>query len=352
MLADLLSIPYNMIMCVRNNKLDIYLNYVDFVMNNLTAMNEEFEVIWIVNKAVGKINEIISNILKKSLIFDLKNDFNPIHIAEVLKINSNPIFNNIENDGIKQASLILYQFSIIDKSINFVEFLKLKILTLVALLNSNSNLLTTTIDYILNIYVKGYINAQLISYPQTKAFLFNLTNFMREQNVDLSALNSLNLFEDILLNKFISHIKEQFASSLNLIKKYLSSIKDLRRLLSIENDLVKYDILVIINNNISEIFSSIYELRINKIVYKKVLLNEIDSHIGLVLEMLRAYFEDNYYFLDNSLTSEIDNFKATLCNTLLMLYNEIYRYLDIYRLWQEKEAEYVRIIFNLAKSME
>jgi hypothetical protein len=318
-----------MILCIRNNCLDLYLNYFDYL-----KQIPENELTGLIKTSAIKVNEIISNILYKVLLYDVKHEFNLVHLGEILRIKINPIFEGQNEDNIKQANVILYQFSIY-QNIN-ENFLKAKLKQLVGVACE-----PYIWNYILSTSIRTYINT-LVNYKDLKNFLFELIAFLNEIGIDVTKLPELQAFEDILVNNLQIYTKELYLNSLMFIRKYLFSIKGLKQLLAVENELVKYDILVIISNNINEILLNIYGLNIKKIRYKKILLKELDNHVGDIFSILRVFFEDNYYMLENY---DIESFKAGLCNSLLIIYTEMFRYMGITKLWQEKQEFYV-LSFN------
>jgi hypothetical protein len=343
MLLDLISIPYNMVLCIRNNNLELYLSYLNYI----NGIGSDCEIISAVGKAANKVNEILCNILHKILVYDSKHDFNLSQIGNVLKIRINPLFEvGVDTaDTVKQANVILYQFTLFSGG-SFIDFLKIKIKVLTGLLGDEGVYLYKAIRFILNTYVKDHLNINLKGYRDTKQFLFDLFDFINSE-IDLARIPELEWFEDTVITRLLTYINELYKNNTTMIKKYLSSIKDLKGLLKAENELVRYELLVILNNNLLEILGQVYSTKVNKIIYKKDIISGLDEHVREVLDMIRLFFEDNYFLFQTPLAGEIDTFKATLCNTLLIIYTDLFKYLNIFRLWQEKQEQYVNIIFTL-----
>ena len=302
-ILDLISIPYHMISCIKNNAYEFYTEYYNYIRS--IDFNEN--IISILKLVCENINYIVKNMINKLLFYDTKHDIPLNCIYDILKIEKSDMFDKLY----KEAEVILYQLTLYDKK--DVKFYISKVDLLRTILPEE--MFYKSLNYI----IERYVDIKDI-------------NTLQLFNIDISKLNILPQIEDKILNSLLTDIDSLLARNIQYIKKYLSTIKDIKKLLSFDssNSILKYDIVVIINNNLTEILNEIFKFRINRIKYKTIIINKFNLHLNNILKILQIFAEDNYYLIIyDSIQEEIKAFKLILFETFNNILITLYTYLNL-----------------------
>jgi hypothetical protein len=311
-ILDLMSIPFYMIQCIKNNTYDIYLEYFQFIKN----VNWDHNLIKLIKSSCVKINSILSNIIRKTLFNDIKSDITLADMNDILELEMNEILG--EDD--REANVILYQLGCNPERKEF-EFYKKKIELMRNYLDDEK--FYHGVNYILDNYVDIKDITSLLSLK-----------------IELGRITGLAAFEENILNSFFDCLNGMFIRNISLTRKYLASVKDIRKLLAPDssNSSVKYDIIVIINNNLTDIINSILNYNIQKIKHKTKIIDIIDRHILDILNLIQTFAEENsYLFIYSSIQSEIEIFKNILLDVLNSNLKTLYSHLDLTRLYEVKD---------------
>jgi hypothetical protein len=319
-ILDLMSIPSYMIQAIKNNSYDIYLEYFKFIK----SVSCDINLIKLIKATCVKINSILSGIIRKTLFNDIKSDISLSDMNDILELQINEMLG--ESD--KEANIILYQLGC-NPERKEIEYYKRKIDMLRNYLNDDK--FYTCMNYILD----NYIDVKDV-------------NTLLLLNIDLGRVRSLSTFEDSIMNSIFDSLNNTFIKNLTLIRKYLASVKDIRKLLTPDssNNLVKYDIIVIINNNLIDIINGVLNYNIQKIKHKTKIITVIDKHILDILNLIQIFAEDNsYLFIYSSIQSEVDIFKTILFDVLSSTLKCLYSHLDLIRIFEIKDKSIWNFLF-------
>lgn len=369
----LLSIPSYMVNCIKNNTLDLYLEYYQYLLK----INSNSIVIKNIKNVAEKINSCLVNLLKKILQQNSTYNFKLEEINDILEFRFYQVLNSFLNEvnyaELKKINVIIYQFFVFFKYLNldknetnfkkikqFFAFSQEKIVLLESISINNQNLLINLLEYLLiNFFIPIVKNSlfqnlkNFEKFKKRKEFIMNFfTEFIQIENSSLKIifpkLTNLSEIEKLIIDNFFIYFDNTLKINKTNLKKYLSTIKDIKKLVTIDSfyiekeSFINYDILVILNNNLNEIFSNIQEISgliETNIKYKLQIINKVNSHLDSeVLQMIQNFFEDNLYILlYDSFTKEIDEFRSQALNILLDFFKDLYNSLSVVKLWEEKE---------------
>jgi hypothetical protein len=420
-ILDLLSIPYNMIQCFKNNCLSVYLEYYAYVKSiKATHENEEnLEVIKLIHRSVDQVNKSVSNLITKMLEQDNSNlkEFNLDEINDLLNLKMSNILDehslkNIENSQeqlklSKQINLILYQVSLFYHNQNFNKNTNLRIIeSFFDFIKEKCNLIKKFEPLNYKLIKESAIFLLIENYllPIIKNFYFSdsngysIENYVDRKNKIIFLLKDLfsefsgeNILQpdnqtriynnfygksikpilDILIEKFYSYLDYLMNLNITSIKKYLLGYKDIKKFLSasatseisnpeISNNgllnILKFEILLILKNNLTEIFNSMTtqnpnflntsSLLLLSIKEKNKLLIKFNEHIETLIGLIQIFFDDNMYILKyDSYSQEIELFKSNLFNfstnkgIFLEYTQDLYSVLGLNKLWENKVYE-------------
>jgi hypothetical protein len=386
-LLDLLNIPCCMIDCFRNKCLDLYLEYYNYIKEVDNTHNDDTHksTIRLVKTYADKINEILCNLIQKMIRQNSRelNDFKYEEIFDILNLNSysNKLFKNSiifknksESESyspeMKIITVILYQFSTYYKTISFntgkiftdfFNFCKEKIFLINDVGINDTVLSEFSINYIMEEYfiptLKNYYfdqnNGYSINlYKERKNELVNfISNSILKNNPHTHIIVQV---KEIINSNFFAYLDHILNMNQFMIKRYLSGVKDIKKLLTAENqnqltdNKYKNELLVILYNNLSEIYNDIIAENITQsnvsIKDKYRILSSMEEHVEKLLTIIQNFFNDNFYLMrqENISSESIDNFKKELIDTdegkgvVIEFLQDIHSLLGLRKLWLNK----------------
>lgn len=290
----------------------------------------------------------------------------------IQKFNKNTNLKIIESffDFLKQKSNLIKTF---DPS-------KYKLVIQSAIFNLIDNFLLPIVKIFYFSESNGFLNENYLDKKNKIIFLLNdlFCEILPEDKNQLSE-NVTNTYDnfyeksikpifDILTEKYYIYLDYLMNLNLTCIKKYLSGYKDIKKFLlasaiqessNAENPttgatgIQKFEILVIINNNLTEIFNTIAtqipNILINtnllhlSIKEKSKLIKKFNDHIETIITLIQSFFNDNMYILKyDSYSQEIQLLKSFLFNFItkkgifLEYTKDLYSLLGLNKLWESK----------------
>jgi hypothetical protein len=379
LIMDFITVPNIMINCIKNGCFTLYIEYLNY-FNSLPQLN--YEVYRVIKFAINKIHSQVKNFIFKNLQQNFCLDITLEEIHGILELPKNEFLTDVmkleENSSSnKKLSALLYQFQVyfsnLDlqtknlKRINSEKFLrftreKFQILKTVLIEEELTEYFKLFIDFLMNDYLntilKEFVNFKDVNqsiFSKENEFRCNteiIINFFSQFFEDFSEYISENeqntLFNEIN-QSLICFFFELFTSILNKAEinqtKYLNSNREMKKILSVDQTSsghIKFDILIIIYNNLNEIRNCLIDnkLFLKQIKDKNRILTLVNTHTSSIIERLQSFFEQNMYLMKLELfRNEIIAFKAQLCEAILNpFHKDVYDILDLIKLWDQRDS--------------
>lgn len=368
-LLDLIAIPSHMINCFRNNCLSLYLEYYYYLMS---LKSNPASIIQTLIKVCEKLNHGIGNLLIKMLRQNNNNlkEMNLEDINDILNLEINPILSGHNlSIGLRKINVILFQFHIyydyfqinenspIEKFVEFFQFFKEKLFIIKNETNENDDIIEASLNFIFD----NYVHPTIQKYYFIPSSQYTVNKFTQRRNILCQYLlennfTSLGKIEETINQNFYIFLDLNLTNNSTMIHRYLRGIKDIKKLLTQDNQ-DKYEVLVVLNNNLVEIYNIIIEehcyssLLTMSITHKYHLINKLNCHIDHILKILSNFFMDNCYiikydtFTNNSKQgqsseNELIVFKNQLFNfsnesgIIMEFLRDIYRVLGLNKYWE------------------
>jgi len=368
-LLDLIAIPSHMINCFRNNCLSLYLEYYYYLMS---LKSNPASIIQTLIKVCEKLNHGIGNLLIKMLRQNNNNlkEMNLEDINDILNLEINPILSGHNlSIGLRKINVILFQFHIyydyfqinenspIEKFVEFFQFFKEKLFIIKNETNENEDIIEASLNFIFD----NYVHPTIQKYYFIPSSQYTVNKFTQRRNILCQYLlennfTSLGKIEETINQNFYIFLDLNLTNNSTMIHRYLRGIKDIKKLLTQDNQ-DKYEVLVVLNNNLVEIYNIIIEehcyssLLTMSITHKYHLINKLNCHFDHILKILSNFFMDNCYiikydtFTNNSKqgqssANELIVFKNQLFNfsnesgIIMEFLRDIYRVLGLNKYWE------------------
>lgn len=326
-LIDLLSIPQRMIECFSHNTIDLYLEYRDYI-NGILSTNKI--VIEIRSKA-KVVNDLICALIKKLIQVDYRFTISKANIYDILSLIRHSIFTDNDElnakEYIKSLSVLFFQIecylkqshSIHDQLLFFTE----KIAQTIHDSKSKNNAIINDInkkfcskimeEYLINIFKQLYLHNQ-DSFKQTKEVIE--TFMFQTQILNVITNENVTEFDQMEKDFFFQFLSQMLMKNIEALNNFLLMTKDVKKLFAstIDSLSLKYEVVVIIYNNLYAIYNQIAEEKYWRLKDKKTLLDTVYSHCQDIMEMIRVFFDDNLFQfkLTTEMEKEFNSFKDIL----------------------------------------
>jgi len=407
---DILELPLNEIF--KNNKNELISLYSD----NDQQINFLKKLNTILYSISLNYNNLIlyleSNKINFNLILKKFKKFLNFSIQKINLVFKTENEQRINNDNFLELELIYYKKLII----HFLEKFVLELIKKYILINgSNKN--TNNISRNNNNKLK--LDPEIELYKDYKNLIFEFISELLKSNSYLLEYNNSDKKKDEKNYEIISQLKLEFANNFknilgeiyqilntnfnlyldsiikineNSVRRYLLGTKDVRKLLTTENQqpfnssnsnnienssepnsntnsnnintstevsyidpnkLQKFEFLVILYNNLQEIFNIITqensyilvypELKLISVKEKHNLIEKFEGHCDVILNLINNFFYDNLFVIkSSSMVTEVEYFKNCLLNLknengkIIEFVRELYQLLGLRKLWENK----------------
>lgn len=357
---DLLSIPSEMVLCLRNNSLDLYLEYYNYSQ----TMPDTNKVTVLIKEVVNQINTVVIALVSKIVTQDFSTEMSLEMMNDVLRLNLDPVL-QIEGESVedrnvlKRLNVILHQIEVFysgaDKNsqgANILNFLFRKLNSIVSN-NADSSIsavVQKTIIYVINNYLVPFCKDYYFQGDTSSSeFLIKkdlLSGYLEAVSSHISSsCHGLVVLEELIVSKHLLNIQKMLQTNNTNIQRYISIKKDLKGLLSVDSNnkdkQLSFEVLILLHNNLVDVQEAIGRVLLTKTKDKHSLIKSVDSNIFVLFNMLQDFFEDNMYLMRyQELQPGIENFKSQLVNsTLLPFYQDLHMYLNLARLWENTERD-------------
>lgn len=361
-LLDLLGIPQRMIECFSHNNIPLYLEYRDFI----NSISSKDKVITLIKSKAILVNDLICALINKLIQVDYNFSISKGNIYDLLCMKRHPIFTNNDeinaNEYIKDLCVLFFQIECYLKQSHSVNdqltFFKEKIAQSLYEDKSRSNPTLSEIrkkfiskmmeNYLIDIFKKIYTNNK-ISFTQVKE---TIESFLLHTQI-LNVISDENLIElDQMEKEFLFiHLNQMTLQGIEALKNYFLMTKDVRKLFSsiIDSIPLKYEIAIILYNNLYTIHGKITEETSWRLKDKITILDTIHSHCKEIIELIKAFFDENLFQfkLTSEIEKEFDVFKNIIFNKIILQFvSDVYTTLGLSKSFEIKGKKELVNLFN------